>query len=72
MVCQQFIKVAAIMIIITVKNVCQLKSRQNMNEEKINIQVECPVCGTLFITSSDSDKTQCPNCDFEFELEANP
>ena len=42
-----------------------------MIPEKQNVKVECPICGTEFITSSDSNETQCPNCDFIFELEAN-
>lgn len=38
--------------------------------EKENIRVECPMCNTDFLTSADSEETQCPNCYFEFEIEA--
>lgn len=37
--------------------------------EHENAKVKCLVCGCEFITSTDSERTKCPNCDFEFELE---
>lgn len=38
-------------------------------ENKENTNITCPVCETVFVTSIDSIKTQCPSCDFIFELE---
>ena len=38
-------------------------------EERENVSVECPICETEFITSTDAKKTQCPVCEFVFELE---
>ena len=37
--------------------------------ERLNVKVVCPICETEFLTSADSNKTKCPKCDFEFELE---
>ena len=39
-----------------------------MNEERENTTVTCPVCETEFMTATDSLDSQCPKCEFKFEL----
>lgn len=36
---------------------------------KENVKVICPICKADFVTSTDSNETQCPACNFVFELE---